>query len=80
MSWLRDKSCSLALTNWFHPNLSLQRANAEKFDHIKAYSNHAESQVIQLGDLVHMDSGITYLRLNTDEQQPLLCNRTKKLG
>ncbi|MFT7259876.1 MAG: hypothetical protein ACI9MS_001738, partial [Glaciecola sp.] len=69
MWWLRDKSRSLALTNWFHPSVSIQRASAEKFNHIRAFSKRAEPQVIQRGDLVHMDFGITYLRLNTDQQQ-----------
>ncbi len=67
--WLRDKSRSLALTNWFHPSVSIQRASAEKFNHIKAFSKRAEPQVIQRGDLLHMDFGINYLRLNTDQQQ-----------
>jgi Xaa-Pro aminopeptidase len=69
MWWLRDKSRSLALTNWFHPSVSIQRASAEKFNHIQAFSKRAQPQIIQRGDLVHMDFGITYLRLNTDQQQ-----------
>lgn len=67
--WLRDKSRSLALTNWFHPSVSIQRASAEKFNHIQAFSKRAEPQIIQRGDLLHMDFGINYLRLNTDQQQ-----------
>jgi Xaa-Pro aminopeptidase len=67
--WLRDKSRSLALTNWFHPSVSIQRASAEKFNHIEAFSKRAEPQVVQRGDLLHMDFGINYLRLNTDQQQ-----------
>jgi Xaa-Pro aminopeptidase len=67
--WLRDKSRSLALTNWFHPSVSIQRASAEKFNHIRSFSKRADPQVIQRGDLLHMDFGITYLRLNTDQQQ-----------
>jgi Xaa-Pro aminopeptidase len=69
MWWLRDRSRSLALTNWFHPSVSIQRASAEKFNHIRAFSKRAQPQIIQRGDLVHMDFGITYLRLNTDQQQ-----------
>jgi hypothetical protein len=67
--WLRDKSRSLALSNWFHPSVSIQRASPEKFNHIEAFSKRAEPQVIQRGDLLHMDFGINYLRLNTDQQQ-----------
>jgi hypothetical protein len=67
--WLRDKSRSLALTNWFHPSVSIQRASPEKFNHIQAFSKRAAAQIVQKGDLLHMDFGITYLRLNTDQQQ-----------
>ncbi|MFW8591308.1 M24 family metallopeptidase [Glaciecola sp. 2405UD65-10] len=67
--WLRDKSRSLSLVNWFHPSVSIQRASPEKFDHIQAFSKRSAPQVVQKGDLLHMDFGITYLRLNTDQQQ-----------
>jgi Xaa-Pro aminopeptidase len=67
--WLRDKSRELTLHNWFHPSVSIQRASEEKFNHIQAFSKRASAQVIQRGDLLHMDFGITYLRLNTDQQQ-----------
>ncbi|MBT0586539.1 M24 family metallopeptidase [Alteromonas oceanisediminis] len=67
--WLRDKSKSLGLENWFHPSVSIQRASAEKFDHLVAFSDRPETQIIQPGDLVHMDFGLTYLRLNSDQQQ-----------
>ncbi|WP_371193934.1 M24 family metallopeptidase [Glaciecola sp. SC05] len=67
--WLRDKSKSAGLENWFHPSVSMQRADADKFDHIQAFSKNKANNVIMPGDLVHMDFGITYLRLNTDQQQ-----------
>jgi Xaa-Pro aminopeptidase len=67
--WLREKVAELKLQTWFHPTVSIQRASDEKFDHVQAFSKQPEQQVIQPGDLVHMDFGITYLRLNTDQQQ-----------
>lgn len=67
--WLRDKSKSIGLENWFHPSVSIQRASAEKFDHLTAFSKRADSQVVMPGDLLHMDFGLTYLRLNSDQQQ-----------
>lgn len=67
--WLRDKSKSLGLENWFHPSVSIQRADKDKFDHIQAFSKNKANNVIEPGDLVHMDFGITYLRLHTDQQQ-----------
>ncbi|KXI26943.1 M24 family metallopeptidase [Paraglaciecola hydrolytica] len=67
--WLRERVVELKLQTWFHPSVSLQRASTEKFDHLKAFSEGTEGQVILPGDLLHMDFGITYLRLNSDQQQ-----------
>ena len=67
--WLRDKSKSLGLDNWFHPSVSIQRASKDKFNHIEAFSKNKPNNIILPGDLVHLDFGISYLRLNTDQQQ-----------
>ncbi|MFT6267411.1 MAG: hypothetical protein ACJAVV_000208 [Alphaproteobacteria bacterium] len=67
--WLRDKSNELGVKNWFHPSVSIQRANGEKFEQIVAFSKRASDNVIMPGDLIHVDFGMTYLRLNTDQQQ-----------
>ncbi len=67
--WLRDRVRSLGLDTWFHPTVSLQRKDPENFDHLRTFSKRPTRQVIQKGDLLHVDFGITYLRLNTDQQQ-----------
>jgi Xaa-Pro aminopeptidase len=67
--WFREKVRDLKLTTWFHPTVSIQRQNAETFDHLEAFSKRPEESIIQPGDLLHVDFGITYLRLNTDTQQ-----------
>jgi len=67
--WLRQKVTDLGLETWFHPTVSLQRADTEKFDHLRSFSRRPDGQVIEYGDLLHVDFGITYLRLNTDQQQ-----------
>ena len=67
--WLRDKSTELGLQNWFHPSVSIQRASTDAFNHIDAFTNVKPDNTILPGDLVHLDFGITYLRLNTDQQQ-----------
>lgn len=67
--WLREKVLDLRLQTWFHPSVSLQRSSKEKFDHIKAFSGRPEDQVIMPGDLLHMDFGLSYLRLHSDQQQ-----------
>ena len=67
--WLRNKSTEMGLSNWFHPTVSIQRANGEQFDQLTAFSKRPGENVIQPGDLIHVDFGITGLRLNTDQQQ-----------
>ena len=67
--WLRQQSTALGLPVWFHPTVSLQRASSEKFDQIKAFSAAKTDNVILPGDLLHVDFGLTYLRLNSDQQQ-----------
>lgn len=67
--WLRQRSTEYGLDNWFHPTVNIQRADDQQFDQITAFSKNPEENVIQPGDLIHVDFGITYLRLNTDQQQ-----------
>lgn len=67
--WMRQKVTGLGLETWFHPTVDIQRSEEKLVDHITAFSNGHESSVIQPGDLLHCDFGITYLRLNTDCQQ-----------
>jgi Xaa-Pro aminopeptidase len=69
--WFRQKIQDLGLSTWFHPSVEIQRNDSVKFDHLKAFSNkgHNGLEVIRAGDLLHVDFGITYLRLNTDIQE-----------
>lgn len=67
--WFRQRVTSLGLTTWFHPSVSVQRSDTVNFEHLRSFSNRPENDVILPGDLLHVDFGITYLRLNTDIQQ-----------
>ncbi|MEQ3696112.1 MAG: M24 family metallopeptidase [Pseudomonadales bacterium] len=67
--WLREQSGALNLGNWFHPSVSLQRNDGAEFDQIETFSNGVAENVVQPGDLLHVDFGVVYLRLNTDQQQ-----------
>ena len=67
--WMRQKVTDLGLETWFHPTVDVQRYDPENFDHLRTFSKRPEKQVIMPGDLLHCDFGITYLRLNTDQQQ-----------
>jgi Xaa-Pro aminopeptidase len=67
--WMRQRVTDLGLETWFHPTVDVQRYDPENFDHLRTFSKRPTKQVIQQGDLLHCDFGITYLRLNTDQQQ-----------
>lgn len=67
--WLRERVRALKLQTWFHPSVSIQRSDDIAFDHESSFTNGYDKQVILPGDLLHVDFGITYLRLNTDTQQ-----------
>ncbi len=62
--WYREKIKELKLDTWFHPSVSIQRNEAEAIT-----AKRPTPLVIQPGDFLHVDFGITYLRLNTDTQQ-----------
>ncbi len=69
--WYRERILELKLATWFHPSVSVQRheqaggAREGEGD----FSGRPDENVIRPGDLLHVDFGIKYLRLNTDTQQ-----------
>jgi len=67
--WYRNKIRSAGYTAWFHPSVSIQRKDEASSEHLRSFSVRPEDKVILPGDLLHVDFGITYLRLNTDTQQ-----------
>ncbi|MEO7394279.1 MAG: M24 family metallopeptidase, partial [Chitinophagaceae bacterium] len=67
--WFREKINSLGLSTWFHPSVAVQRSDSNSFEHLRSFSNRPKEDIIRGGDLLHVDIGITYLRLNTDCQQ-----------
>ncbi|WP_286844707.1 M24 family metallopeptidase, partial [Idiomarina sp. UBA4206] len=62
--WFRERAAQENLPVWFHPSVSVQRINDPQPGHPRS-----TGVTIQRGDLLHVDFGITYLRLNTDTQQ-----------
>lgn len=58
--WMRDKVSALGLEVWFHPSLAIFRAGQS--------AELTGDAVIQPGDMLWTDFGITYLGLNTDTQ------------
>jgi len=67
--WYRDRIRELKLTTWFHPSVSIDRPDEPEVDMKQALATKNDEEVIRQGDLLHVDFGITYLRLNTDTQQ-----------
>jgi Xaa-Pro aminopeptidase len=67
--WFRQKITDLGYSTWFHPSVSIQRNDPQNFEHLRSFSARPKDDVIRPGDLLHVDIGITYLRLNTDIQQ-----------
>jgi Xaa-Pro aminopeptidase len=62
--WYREKIRELKLDTWFQTSVSIQRNEPEAVT-----AKRPQPLVIMPGDLLHVDFGITYLRLNTDTQQ-----------
>ncbi|WP_417440801.1 M24 family metallopeptidase [Idiomarina sp.] len=62
--WFRERAAKENLPVWFHPSVSVQRIDDPQPGHPRS-----TGVTIQPGDLLHVDFGITYLRLNTDTQQ-----------
>lgn len=59
--WFRDRISQLGLSTWFQPSVAISRRGVA--------DTLSGDTVIEKGDLVWTDFGITYLRLNTDTQQ-----------
>jgi Xaa-Pro aminopeptidase len=58
--WMRQRLADLGLDTWFHPSVDVQRRGADLSD--------SGSVVIQRGDVLHCDFGVTAMGLNTDTQ------------
>jgi Xaa-Pro aminopeptidase len=65
--WFREQIASQNLQAWFHP--SVQVIRSDQGEHDGDFSGSYARNVIQHGDIIHMDLGITYLRLSTDTQR-----------
>ncbi len=67
--FLYDELGKANVSTWFQPDVRVQRKSA-KSDLSRGFLAVAqEAEIIQRGDLVHIDFGVTYLGLNTDWQK-----------
>ena len=58
--WMRQRLLALGLGTWFQPDVDVQRRGVDLSD--------SAGPVIQRGDVLHCDFGVTALGLNTDTQ------------
>lgn len=58
--WMRQRTQDLGFGTWFQPSVDVQRAGMPAIED--------PNPVIQRGDVLHCDFGITLMRLNTDTQ------------
>src|SRR6185503_15915949 len=66
--WLQQMN-NKGLDTWFHPDLRIQRKNQETGKTQQFLSVADESEMIQRGDVIHIDCGLNYLGLSTDWQK-----------
>jgi len=66
--WLQQMN-NKGLETWFHPDLRIQRQNQQTGKTQQFLSVADESEVIQRGDVIHIDCGLNYLGLSTDWQK-----------
>jgi hypothetical protein len=62
--WLRQQVNNMGLGTWFQPSVRVQRAGGAGVNLL----SENEAIVIERGDVLHVDFGITAMRLNTDTQ------------
>ncbi|RKH14753.1 M24 family metallopeptidase [Corallococcus sp. CA047B] len=67
--WLYDALWQARVTTWFEPDLRVQRQGMKDGFSRGFLAVADEAVVIQRGDLVHVDFGVTALGLNTDWQK-----------
>jgi Xaa-Pro dipeptidase len=67
--WLYDALGERGLGTWFQPDLRVQRKGKPNDTSRGFLAVAPENIVIERGDLVHLDFGITYMGLNSDWQK-----------
>lgn len=67
--WYREKIKEMKLDTWFHPTVDIQRPDPSSNEANRSFAVRPSEMTIMPGDLLHIDFGITYLRLNTDTQE-----------
>ncbi|MBZ5571357.1 MAG: aminopeptidase P family protein [Acidobacteriia bacterium] len=67
--WLYDQLSLNDVGTWFQPDIRVQRKGGQNATSRGFLAVAAENVVIERGDVLHIDFGITYMGLNTDWQK-----------
>lgn len=67
--WFLQQVNNAGLGVWFQPDLRIQRHNQATGKTLQFLSVASESDVIQRGDVIHIDCGLNYMGLSTDWQK-----------
>ncbi len=67
--WMLQQLNDLGVDTWFQPDLRIQRQAVQTGTTSQFLSTANESDVIQRGDLIHVDFGLNYMGLSTDWQK-----------
>ncbi|TLS21823.1 uncharacterized protein PpBr36_09241 [Pyricularia pennisetigena] len=67
--WFREKTQALGYSTWFHPDVSIVEEGFGFLSQDNGETTRANKEkVINYGDLLHVDFGVSALGLNTDTQ------------
>jgi len=67
--WLYDQLGQRGLSTWFQPDIRVQKRGADAGSSRGFLAVSPEATLIERGDVLHLDFGITYMGLNTDWQK-----------
>lgn len=67
--WMMQQLNNLGVDTWFQPDLRIQRRSVATGTTSQFLSTANESDIIQPGDLIHVDFGLNYMGLSTDWQK-----------
>lgn len=67
--WLYDQLGRHSVSTWFQPDIRVQRRGSAPGTSRGFLAVSAEATVIERGDVLHLDFGITYMGLNSDWQK-----------
>lgn len=67
--WMLQQLNEIGVDTWFQPDLRIQRQATTTGTTGQFLSTASESDIIQPGDLIHVDFGLNYMGLSTDWQK-----------